>query len=241
MPLNTSYLEPFFQETDDFISITSVQASTFAKEVARDFNPLHNPDTKRFLVPGDLLFALVLSRTGLSQEMKFNYTGMMGNGVLLKFPKQPGNTFAIVDNQDKHYLEVSRNGDISTDMPLIEAFTRAYVAFSGHSFPHILVPLMKQHQVMINPDRPMVIYESMSFKLDHLDIQSPTLELIDSSLEVQGKRGTVHLQFQVFEKGEPVGNGYKTLVLSSLRQYDEAKVQALVEGYELIKADYKVS
>ena len=241
MPLNTSYLEPFFQENDDFITITPEQASTFAKEVARDFNPLHNPDAKRFLVPGDLLFALVLARNGLSQEMTFNYTGMVGNGVLLKFPKRPTETFDIVDNQGKQYLEVNRNGDNSTDMQLIEAFTRAYVAFSGHSFPHILVPLMKEHQVMINPDRPMVIYESMSFKLDRLDIQSPTLELIDSSLEVQGKRGTVRLQFQVLENGEPVGNGYKTLVLSGLREYDEAKVQGLVDDYELIKADYKAS
>ncbi len=239
MPLNTSYLEPFFQESDDLITITAEQASTFAKEVARDFNPLHNPDAKRFLVPGDLLFALVLSRTGLSQEMKFKYTGMMGHGVLLKFPKQPETNFAIVDTQDKQYLEVSRNGEISTEMPLIEAFTRAYVAFSGHSFPHILVPLMKKHQVMINPDRPMVIYESMSFKLDHLNIQSPTLEIIDSSLEVLGKRGTVHLKFQVVEKGEQVGSGYKTLVLSGLREYDEAKVQSLVDDYELIKTDYK--
>lgn len=241
MPLNTSYLKPFFQESDDFITITPEQASTFAKEVARDFNPLHNPDAKRFLVPGDLLFALVLARNGLSQEMKFNYTGMMGNGVLLKFPKQLEDTFAIVDNQDKRYLEVSRSGDNLTELQLIEAFTRAYVAFSGHSFPHILVPLMKKHQVMINPDRPMVIYESMSFKLDRLDIQPPTLELIDSSLEVQGKRGTVHLQFQVLENGKPVGNGYKTLVLSGLRQYDETRVQALVDDYELIKADYKAS
>ena len=239
MPLNTSYLQPFFQETDDFITIKSEQASSFAKDVARDFNPLHNPDAKRFLVPGDLLFALVLARNGLSQQMKFNYTGMVGHDVPLKFPKQPEDRFTIVDHKNKQYLNVSREGDTSTHMPLIEAFTRAYVAFSGHSFPHILVPLMKANQVMINPDRPMVIYESMSFKLDHLDIQSPTLELADSTLEVQGKRGTVSLQFNVVDNGQVVGQGCKTLVLSGLREYDESKVQELVEGYELGKADYQ--
>jgi hypothetical protein len=238
MPLNT-YLEPFFQETDDFITITPQQASTYAKEVAGDFNPLHNPGAKRFVVPGDLLFALVLARNGLSQEMEFNYTGMVGNGVLLKFPKQPGEVFGIVNDQGKQYLEVSRNGENSTDMQLIEAFTRAYVAFSGHSFPHILVPLMKENQVMINPDRPMVIYENMYFTFDRLDITLPTLELINSSLDVHGKRGTVRLNFQVLENGEQVGSGYKTLVLSGLREYDEAKVQGLVDDYELIKADYK--
>jgi hypothetical protein len=239
MPLNTSYLEPFFQETDDFITIKAEQASSFAKDVARDFNPLHNPDAKRFLVPGDLLFAMVLARNGLSQQMKFNYTGMLGHDVLLKFPKQLEDNFAIVDNKDKQYLNVSREGENSTDMSLIEGFTRAYVAFSGHSFPHILVPLMKENQVMINPDRPMVIYESMSFKLDHLDIKSPTLELADSSLDVSGKRGTVRLQFKVIDNGQVVGQGCKTLVLSGLREYDETKVQELVEGYEQGKADYQ--
>ncbi len=238
MPLNT-YLEPFFQESDGFITITPEQASSFAKEVAGDFNPLHNPGAKRFLVPGDLLFALVLARNGLSQEMKFNYTGMVGNNVLLNFPKQPGESFDIVDNQDKQYLDVARSGDNSTNMQLIEAFTRAYVAFSGHSFPDILVPLMKANNVMINPDRPMVIYESMSFKFDRLDIQSPTLELIDSSLDAQGKRGTVRLQFQVLDNGKAVGKGCKTLVLSGLREYDETKVRDLVEGYELDKTSYK--
>ncbi len=238
MPLTTSYLGPFFQKADEFITISSQQASTFAKEIASDFNPLHNPDAKRFLVPGDLLFALVLASNGLSQSIKINYTCMVGHNVLLQLQKQSGDSFTIVDKSDKAYLNINRSGGHSTDMAVIEAFTRAYVAFSGHSFPHILIPLMKAHQVMINPERPMVMYESMSFELEHLNIQSPTLELTDSTLEVQGKRGTVNLQFQVFENGQPVGQGNKTLLLSGLREYDETKIQALIEDYEVTKTSY---
>lgn len=232
------YLNPFHNMENGLVSIQPEQASRFAKEIAQDFNPLHNADAKRFCVPGDLLFALVLAKTGLASKMRFNYTGMVGKGVLLSFPENSDGTFNIVDNQDKKYLDVSREGDVTADMKMIETFTRAYVAFSGHSFPHILVPLMKQHNVMINPDRPMVIYESMAFEFDRLDLISPTLEFVSSELDVKGKRGTVTLNFQVLDQGNIVGEGRKTMVLSGLREFDEDKVGGLVTLYEATKSGY---
>lgn len=235
------YLNSFHQLDNQTITISPQQASRFAKEVAQDFNPLHDPESKRFCVPGDLLFALVLANQGLSQKMVFNYTGMVGEGVSLDVPNDTSSEFKVTDNNGKEYLNVSREGDITKDMALIEAFTRAYVAFSGHSFPHILVPLMKDNNVMINPARPMVIYESMSFQFNRLDLSNPTLELVDSNLKVDGKRGTVSLKFHVMENGEEVGTGMKSMVLSGLRDYDEDKVQALVELYETTKANYQAS
>ena len=235
------YLDPFHQTDNGLISIQPEQASRFAKEVAQDFNPLHNPDSKRFCVPGDLLFALVLAKTGLSSKMVFNYTGMVGKDVPLNFPTDAGNEFNITDNQDKKYLDVTRSGATSTDLAMIESFTRAYVAFSGHSFPHILVPLMQEHNVMINPERPMVIYESMAFEFDRLDLQAPTLEFANSELKAQGKRGTVTLHFNVIDNGETVGKGCKTMVLSGLREFDGVQVQALVDAYEVTKASYQAS
>jgi len=233
------YLNSFHQLDNQYITITPQQASRFAKEVAQDFNPLHDPESKRFCVPGDLLFALVLANQGLSQKMVFNYTGMVGEGVLLNVPNDSANEFKVTDNNDKEYLNVSREGDTTKDMELIEAFTRAYVAFSGHSFPHILVPLMKDNNVMINPARPMVIYESMAFQFDRLDLTNPILELVSSSLKVDGKRGTVSLNFHVMENGEEVGTGMKSMVLSGLREYDEDKVNALVNLYEETKSNYQ--
>lgn len=232
------YLAPFHTSNGHLIHITPEQGSTFAKEVSDDFNPLHNPDSKRFCVPGDLLFALVLARLGLSQNMAFNYTGMVGKGVELVFPDTSEKQFTILDVNDKAYLNVSREGEVTKDMTLIEAFSRAYVAFSGHSFPHILVPLMQQHNVMINPDRPMVIYESMAFEFDHFNIKQPSLELTNSSLEVTGKRGLVRMEFNILESDVKVGFGYKTMVLSGLREYDESKVDGLIELYESSKSAY---
>ncbi|MBN2865328.1 MAG: DUF3581 domain-containing protein [Thiotrichales bacterium] len=233
------YLNPFHQTENGFVSIQPEQASRFAKEVAQDFNPLHNPDSKRFCVPGDLLFALVLSKTGLSSKMVFNYTGMVGKDVLLNFPTDAGSEFNITDNQNKKYLDVTREGETSTDLAMIESFTRAYVAFSGHSFPHILVPLMQEHNVMINPERPMVIYESMAFEFDRLDLQAPTLEFANSELAVNGKRGTVTLHFNVIDNSKIVGKGCKTMVLSGLREFHGEQVQGLVDAYEATKASYQ--
>ena len=54
------FLENYCRITDDKISFTRQQASDFAKQIADDFNPLHDIQAKRFCVPGDLLFSLIL-------------------------------------------------------------------------------------------------------------------------------------------------------------------------------------
>ena len=234
------YLTPYFQADHDHITITPEQGSAFAKQVANDFNPLHDADSRRFCVPGDLLFALNLAWYGLSQTMRFDYTGMVGKGVALVFPPS-GPTqaqFDICDPQGKAYLKVTRQGEITHDMALIEAFTRAYVAFSGQSFPHILVPLMEKHQVMIHPDKPMVIYENMAFDFDQLDAQQLNLQLGESTLEMKGKRGLVRINFEIMDGTRRLGSGYKTMVLSGLRPYEKQGVDALIERYEAAKNSY---
>lgn len=232
------YLDAFHVIQNNLIKITPEQGSRFAKEISDDFNPLHNPDSKRFCVPGDLLFALTLARLGLSKKMIFNYTGMVGKGVELSIPDTNEPSFTIKDGNDKPYLNVTRDGEISQDMTLIEAFSKAYVAFSGRSFPHILVPLMQKHNVMINPQRPMVIYESMAFEFDNFDVSHPSLELNNSELVVDGKRGTVRLEFAIMDQDVQVGKGYKTMVMSGLREYDQPQVDTLIELYESSKTHY---
>ncbi|MBE0492818.1 MAG: DUF3581 domain-containing protein [Thiomicrospira sp.] len=233
------YLDSFHTSQGQSITITPEQGSQFAKQVSDDFNPLHNPDSKRFCVPGDLLFALVLAHYGLSKSMVFKYTGMVGKGVVLNFLDTQAAQFAIADTNDKPYLEVTRDGDTSHNMSLIEAFSRAYVAFSGHSFPHILVPLMQQKNVMINPDKPMVIYESMAFGFDDLSAEHPSLELTNSSLDVNGKRGLVRMEFDICESGVRVGSGYKTMVLSGLREFDQDQINTLIQLYQQTKTNHR--
>ncbi len=226
-------------ENHKIIRITPEQGSAFAKEVSDDFNPLHNPDSKRFCVPGDLLFALTLAYQGLSQKMSFHYTGMIGKNMAVTLPDTDASQFTIVDENDKACLTAKRQGKNTHNLTFIEAFSSAYVAFSGHCFPHILVPLMKEHNVMINPDRPMVIYESMAFEFEHLNINAPTLKLSGSQLEVKGKRGLVRIEFKVLENGTQVGSGFKTMVLSGLREYDQVRIDDIIQRYETTKKDYK--
>jgi len=233
------FLDTFFTQQDDTLRITRQQASSFAKGIAGDFNPIHNEDAKRFCVPGDLLFALVLNHYGLSQRMQFDFAGMVGDDVALHFPKTDSGEIAITDDNDKTYLTVKYEGEMTNDETLISDLVRQYVAFSGQTFPHILVPLMNENNVMINPDRPLVIYESMVIEMDRLDISAPELELTNASLDVKGKRGNASIEFSVKAQGETVGHGNKTMVLSGLREYDQASIDTLVNNYATHKNAYQ--
>ena len=159
------FLDRFHSVQDGHVVISALQASQFAKEIAGDFNPIHDPDARRFCVPGDLLFAIVLARFGLSENMTFRFRSLLGKGVPLKFIETE-NTIDVCDDAGKVYIEVARSGAKTQDAQLIEDITRAYVAASGKNFPHTLKPLMESNGVMFNPDRPMVMYESMSLALD---------------------------------------------------------------------------
>ncbi len=231
-------LEEYFSRQENGILVSRQQASTFAKKVAGDFNPIHDEDAKRFCVPGDLLFALGLHHYGLSQHMRFNFGGMVSDNVPLLFPQTDDNDISICDNNGKEYLNISRSGECSTDQALTSELIQRYVEFSGQTFPHILVPLMQQRQVMINTDRPLVIYERMMINVDDLNIQNPSLELSSSTLDVDGKRGSVSLQFVVNANGTTVGRGEKNIVLSGLRDFDQAKIDLLVIEYNGRKNAY---
>ncbi len=233
------FLAPFFEKQGLSIQVSAQQASNFAKNIAKDFNPIHDVDAKRFCVPGDLLFALVLNQYGLSQSMKFNFAGMVGDGVALQFPDDVETEFSILDNREKTYLSVTRHGAVDDNKKQIEAFIRSYVAFSGLNFMHVLVPMMKEHQVMINPARPLVIYESMAFELSSFDFGDIELKLVKTELEIAGKRGDVTLNFELMSNGHMVGTGTKSLVLSGLRPYETEGVQGMCDLYEQRQSQYK--
>ncbi len=227
------FVNQYYSERDGLLSFTRQQASDFAKNIADDFNPLHDIDAKRFCVPGDLLFAVVLSRYGLNQHMAFEFSGMVTDDSVLKLPARGEGEQVIADANDKQYLSFVCSREHSNDTTLIENLIRAYVEFSGHSFPHVLIPLMKENGVMINPARPMVIYQSMEIDLYHLDFNQPALELDNERtvLQANGKKGNICLAFNLTENGEVIGRGEKHMVLSGLREFDTEAVKAMVDGY----------
>ncbi|MCU7904936.1 MAG: DUF3581 domain-containing protein [Candidatus Thiodiazotropha sp. (ex Epidulcina cf. delphinae)] len=219
------------------ISFTRDQASRFAKEIANDFNPLHDVDAKMFCVPGDLMFSVTLNRLGLSRHMRIDFSGMVSDNDVI-FPDSGSSNIAVVDDEGKQYLTILREGELTHDQTLIDNLSRSYVAFSGKTFPDILVPLMAQQAVMINPARPLIMYQSMEISLDRLDLREPCLKPTGSSLEVQGKKGTVRLDFRFLEDGEEVGHGAKYMTLRGLRTYQAETMQRLVDEYNRYKQAY---
>lgn len=230
-------VDRFHTIADGTLSFTQAQGSDFAKHIAEDFNPIHDVESRRFCVPGDLLFAVIVSRYGLSQHMEFRFTGMVDETSTLVLPVS-SDKITLSDEAGKEYLNVVRSGDISTDESLIDELIKAYVSFSGHSFPDLLVPLLASHQVMINPSRPMVLYESMVIDLDRLDIQAPALCEDSNQAVIDGKRGEAQFTFNFMDAGEIVGRGKKRMVLGGLREYDAAAMNGAIEIYNRLKQDY---
>ncbi|RWX57360.1 DUF3581 domain-containing protein [Photobacterium chitinilyticum] len=232
------FLESYYSEQNGEFSFTREQASHFAKKVAGDFNPIHDEDNKRFCVPGDLLFSVVLSQVGLSQKMRFEFAGMINDGVAISVDQKSSTDLSMVDGSGKEYLHIIRDGDTTLNQALIEQVTKSYVQFSGMNFPHIMVPLMESKQIMINPTRPLVIYESMELDFERLDVTAPTVELTGSEIDVDGKRGSVTLQFCFKENDEVVGTGRKRMVMSGLKPYCQDDIDDLVNRFNQRKDDF---
>lgn len=233
------FLDRFYHQNSTDLCISAEQGSRFAKEISNDFNPIHDADSKRFCVPGDLLFAIALQRYGLSQEMHFMFSGMVSADTALVFPEAPGDQFEIVDNRGKCYLQVERSSEAVFEQAMIEQLVRSYVLFSGQNFPYILVPLMAEQNVMINPARPLAIYQSMSLHLDRLDLAHPAVELAETKMLVEGKRGDVELQFRLMDGNATVGCGVKKIILSGLREYQQAAVDEMVADYKSWQVNFQ--
>ena len=226
------FLNEYYDQENDRIIISAAQGSQFAKVVANDFNPIHNVDSRRFCVPGDLLFAIALQRYGLHQTMQFSFQELVKADTSLIYPISQSDQKIVLNHRDKTVLGIELAGRSLDDLGQIEQLIRKYVAFSGHNFPHILVPLMKQHQVMINPQRPLVIYEKMSLHFDELEFKQLNIELTKTNFTVNGKRGDAELHFVINDNDKTIGSGIKSLVLSGLREYEQASIDEMCALYE---------
>ncbi|MFA0413550.1 DUF3581 domain-containing protein [Vibrio renipiscarius] len=232
------FLTPYFSSQDRQFQFTRQQASHFAKKVAGDFNPLHDEDNKRFCVPGDLLFAVLLSQEGVSEKMRFEFAGMVNDGVALHIEHKCDKEAVVVDANGKEYLRMSREGNVNHDATFIEHVVTNYVQFSGMNFPHIMVPLMEEKQMMINCQRPLVIYESMEVEFTRLDITAPEVTFTGATFDVQGKRGIVTLNFDFKQDDEIVGKGVKRMVASGLKPYTQHDIDDLVNRFNECKASF---
>ena len=212
-------------------SFSKRQASEFAKGIAHDFNPLHDEDSSRFCVPGDLLFSKILLSEGLYEQMHVSFTGMVSADTPLEIRTNELGHKSIYDLDGKLYLDIEYHGACTHNASLINVLLQSYVAFSGESFLESFVPLMSSHDVMVHPAKPLIIYDSMMLTMDHLNLRAPTLVVAEPSLELDGKRGKATFRFIYQDQGKEVGRGEKTMVLSGVRPYRAEDMDNMVAEY----------
>ena len=91
---------------------------------------------------------------------------------------------------------------------------------------------MKEHQVMFNPARPLVMYNSMNFEFSTLTLHNPLhVELAKSEFEVEAKRANEFLHFEIYDGEKVIGRGIKTVVVGGLKTYDHDAISAFADNY----------
>lgn len=234
-----AFLDDYHRHEAGAVHIAAEQGSRFAKEVAGDFNPIHDAGERRFCVPGDLLVALVLHYFGIAPYMDFRFRGLVGADAALQFPLDTGGELAITDRQGRVCLEVRREGEPYHDSGAVEALAAASAALSGRNFPDLLEPLMCEHGVMFNPDRPMVLYEGMELALSTPPDDDLELHLEAATLAVDGRRAEERLRFALQRGGRRIGHGQKRVTVSGLQPYDAGRMRAFSERYEQRRAAFR--
>ena len=224
---------------DQGMQFSQTQANHFAKGVAGDFNPIHDIGGKRFCVPGDLLFAALLNRYGVYEQLTVDLMALVNADVIVRLPEQLQAANEIRDANDRHLLSLDVAGQSTADNVFVTNLVEQYVKFSGKTFPDILVDLMRDKNVMINPARPLVIYKDMSIQLDRLIGEDLSLSLDNASMDVDGKKGKACLRFIIKSGSDIIGRGEKNMLLSGLREYDEAAMSDIVSQYTEWKSAYK--
>ncbi|PHS71185.1 MAG: hypothetical protein COB22_07560 [Cycloclasticus sp.] len=231
-------LKQFYHLENQQIKVSREQASLFAKSVAGDFNPLHDIDAKRFCVPGDLLFAIALTEFGVSQSMRFDFESMVTEQTTINLPSEASAEFSLLNQNDKSLMTIHRSGQQTNDASFIADLIEKYVQFSGRTFPEILINLMQEMGVMINPARPLIIYKDMAVNIDKFPAGELSLEFAGASMDVDGKKGSVKLEFDLLVDGNTIGHGTKDMVVSGLRPYEQGAIDIIVSDYNAIKQAY---
>lgn len=230
-------LQDYFQQNEDILSFSREQASKFAKQVAGDFNPIHDVDARRFCVPGDLLFAVLLHKHGLYSSMEIEFAGMVTEQSQVLTDKSEGQ-IKFTNDSGSDFIVARHEQENCGDAAFIESLTKAYVTFSGQTFPHILVPLMKENDAMINPARPIVMYRKMSLTLKSCEGEDISLAYTGAEFESNGKKGEASLLFDIKAGDKVIGSGMKNMLLSGLRAYDQAAIDGIVAEYDNWKSNW---
>jgi len=145
--------------------ITSAAARpACCKEVAGDFNPIHDPGCPPLLRARRIYFSLsYFWRFGLSTDMTFHFSRPAGLKTCpANFAKGADGTIQVCDQARQGVSGSRPQRRHNTDKVFIEEFTLGYVAAFGQNFPPHHEALMESNGVMFNPTGQLVMYDSMT-------------------------------------------------------------------------------
>jgi hypothetical protein len=60
-----------------------------------------------------------------------------------------------------------------------------------------------------------------------------------NTLDIEGKRGEARFYFDINSDGKRVGKGFKKILISGMRDYNHAVIEAFTEKYLSLKATYE--
>ena len=173
---------------------------------------------------------------------------MVDESAEFELPVSFSEKFELTNTNSSECLTLVHDGDSVSYNERVAAMVTRYIKFSGLTFPDVLVPLMKSHDVMIHPTRPLVIYRSMMIELSDNGIEylkstgsnaeAVELELTVSTLEVSGKKAEASLNFVFSADGTSLGNGSKRMILGGLRPYDQTTIDDIVTRYNSWRDSY---
>ena len=206
------------------------KSSAFAKQIAKDFNPLHDVKNRRFCVPGDLIFSAILSKFGANKEMTFDFKRMI-NGIEALNVVSSNESISVKNIQNEEMISIHRGGEITHDKVFINGFIRSYVEFSGKMFPEVILNAMKKSGVMPSLKRPLIIYVKMSFSLNVFSSNRPQVMLRETVFEKLGRKGVMSLYFDVWVNGEIIGFGEKKIFIGSVCPCDPSALQVYINSY----------
>jgi len=227
--------------TEHGMKFSQSQASQFAKGVAGDFNPIHDVGGKGFCVPGDLLFACLLTHYGVYQRIHVDLVALVKADVEVALLSELSAENEFHDSNHRHLLSLKVSGESTNEQAFVNDLVVQYVRFSGKTFPDVLVDLMRDYNVMINPSRPLVIYKDMLLTLDELQGDDLSLSLDKATMDVDGKKGKVCLRFIIKNGNSIIGRGEKNMLLSGLREFDQNAMADIVNRYAGWKSAYQAS
>ncbi len=78
----------------------------------------------------------------------------------------------------------------------------------------------------------------MTLSFHRLDFRQASVEMLEPKMEVNGKRASAYLHFQIKADGDKVGEGVKKLAISVASSYEPEPMQAFVDEYLARKNDY---